>query len=493
MHNVRTRPLLNLRMLLQLVGMLLAIETVFMLVPLIVDLCYADGDWLAFAVGAAATGLSSLVLWRYSNPRSRHLGKREGFMLTAIVWVVFSIFGLIPFMLCNRHLSFTDAFFEAMAGFTTTGATVVVDTGSFSHGMQIWRALTQWIGGMGIILFTLAIIPSLNHSGGMQMFNAEVTGITHDKIRPRVSSTAKTLWGIYFTLTSVLVVLLWAGPMTLFESICTAFGTISTGGYTPFHNALGQYSDSIYVKLVITVFMFLGGVNFALIFKAASGSWKAVYRNDVFRAFVILVLVFTTLFGLSALFSPTVNSLSELLIDPLFQVVSIITSTGLTVTNFTLWGPMVLGLTLVMMFFGACAGSTSGGAKIDRILVLFKNARNELYRCVHPNAILSVKMNGKIFSPDTVNKVIAFLCIYVLLVVCGGLVLSAMGVPFIDSFFSTFSCISNTGFGAAVTGLADNFEVLPCAAKWLLSLLMLIGRLEIFTVLVMFTTTFWRN
>lgn len=239
--------------------------------------------------------------------------------------------------------------------------------------------------------------------------------------------------------------------------------------------------------------MFLGGVNFGLIYRASRGNFDAIRRNDVFKTYVTVIFVMLLLFAVSITLRGEVHGWQSVTIDPLFQIVSTITSTGFTVSNFENWGPFVLSLTFVMMFFGSCAGSTSGGAKIDRILYLFKNADNELYRCIYPHSILAVKVNDRVINPELVNKVIAFLCIYMLLIVAGGMALTALGVPLVDAFFSSFSCISNTGLGAGITGYGSSYDILPDAAKWVLSLLMLIGRLEIFTVLVLLTPAFWRR
>ncbi len=333
----------------------------------------------------------------------------------------------------------------------------------------------------------------LNHSGGMQMFNAEVTGITHDKIRPRISQTAKSLWLVYLLLTIVLILLLWAGPMDLFQSVCHAFGTISTGGYATDENGIAIWDNSVYIKLVLTVFMFLGGVNFGLIYKGVRGDFSHLRNNEVLRVYLWAILGMTILFVGAVFYHGQALELDDWLVDPLFQVVSIITSTGFTATGFNAWGYFALALTFVMMFSGACAGSTSGGSKIDRVIYLFKYVKNELYRCIYPNSIQSVKVNGKVVNPDLLSKVVAFMCIYMLLVVLGGLVLSCLGVPTVDAFFSSFSCISNTGLGAGVTGYGGNYEILPDTAKWVLSILMLTGRLEIFTVLVILTPAFWRR
>lgn len=492
MYRNKSRFVVNLPMLLRVAGWLMLIEALFMLIPIATCLYYGESDWLPFSLTAATTALTGLLLSRHIRPTYHSMGKRDGFLLTAMVWIVFSIFGMIPFMFCHHQLSVSNAFFEAMSGFTTTGASVLTDVTHMSHGVHIWRATMQWLGGMGIILFTIAVIPMLNSSGGMLMFNAEVTGITHDKLRPRISETAKALWLIYIALTIVLVLLLWAGPMTLFDSVCHAFGAISTGGYSTYNEGIAIFG-SVYVKVVLTVFMFIGGVNFSLIYRTLRGEWNALRHNDVFRTYILVILAMYALFVAGILLQGEWQGWQDLTINPVFQIISTITSTGFTPTNFENWGPFVLALVMVLMLFGACAGSTSGGAKIDRLLFLIKNCRNEIYRCIYPHAIMSVRVNGRVVSSDIVNKVIAFLCIYMLLIVAGGIIICAMGVPIIDAFFSAFSCMSNTGLGAGITGFGGSYDMLPDAAKWVLSALMLTGRLEIFTVLLMFTPSFWRK
>ncbi len=492
MYHKKKRSLINLPMLLRVSGWLMMIESLFMLIPMGTCLYFGESDWLPFALTAAGTGATGFVLSRHIRPSHYSMSKRDGFLLTAMVWVVFSIFGMLPFMFCKMPLSLSDAFFEAMSGFTTTGASVLLDVTHMSHGIHIWRATMQWLGGMGIILFTLAVIPMLNSSGGMLMFNAEVTGITHDKLRPRISQTAKALWMIYFAFTIMLVALLWIGPMNFFDSVCHAFGAISTGGYSTRNEGIAAF-NSIYVKVVLTIFMFVGGVNFSLIYRSLRGEFGALRRNDVFRTYVGIIAVMYVLFVIGITTQGTYEGWEDLTIDPLFQIVSTMTSTGFTPSNFEQWGPLVLALVFMLMLFGACAGSTSGGAKIDRLLFLVKNCRNELYRCIYPHAIMSVRVNGKVVSDDIVEKVIAFLCIYMLLISIGGTAMTAMGVPIIDAFFSAFSCMSNTGLGAGITGFGGSYEMLPDAAKWLLSFLMLTGRLEIFTVLLLFAPSFWRK
>lgn len=490
MISVHRNIQINLPAVIRLLGLLLIIEALFMLIPMVACIIYEESDFKAFAITTLITAVVGVVMAFGVKPSRVEMRKREGFLLTALTWIVFSIFGMLPFLIGESQMSISDAFFETMSGFTTTGATVMTSIDHLSNGIHMWRCLMQWIGGMGIILFTLAVIPMLNYSGGMQMFNAEVTGITRDKLRPRISQTAKGLWLVYVILTAVLCVLLYLGPMDFFDSMCHAFSTMSTGGFSTQDASIGAW-DSAYVKIVVTVFMFLGGVNFALLFKAATGHIGELWKSEVFRTYVIIIAIMLVLFVVAIIANNQVKSWESVIIDPLFQIVSALTSTGLTVGNFENWGAFVIALMFLLMFFGASAGSTSGGAKIDRLLFLIKNIRNEIYRSLHPNAICSVRVNGKVLSPELVNKVIAFLCIYVILIMVGGIVLTATGIPLVDAFFSAFSCIGNTGLGAGVTGYGGSYDIIPDIGKWVLSFLMLIGRLELFTVLLLFTRTFW--
>lgn len=488
----RTRNGINLPMILRVIGWLLMIEAAFMVAPLLTGIIYRDASRMAFLYTILATGLSGFAMTFFIRPSHNDMGKREGFLLTALVWVIFSFFGMLPFILSPPHLNVSEAFFESMSGFTTTGASVIVDVESLPRSILMWRCLMQWIGGMGIILFTLAVIPMLNHSGGMQMFNAEVTGITHDKLRPRVSQTAKRLWAVYIVLSCALCLLLWIGPMDFFDSVCHTLSTISTGGFSTRNDSIAAW-DSAYINIVLTVFMFLGGVSFALLYKASLGDFKTLWKNDTFRAYILVVLIVFVIFVICILAKGQYSSWDNLTLDPLFQIISTITSTGYTVSNFENWGSLVMALMFMLMFFGACAGSTSGGAKIDRMLYLLKNTRNELYRCVHPNSIMSVRINGKVIPAEITDKVIAFLCIYVMVIMVGGIVLTAFDIPLVDAFFSAFSCVSNTGLGAGVTGYGGSYDLIPGTAKWVLSLLMLTGRLELFTVLILFTPGFWKK
>lgn len=487
----RHKSYINIRMLLRVVGWLLLVEACIMVIPCITGLLYGEKSTLQFLIcigitAGVAFGLMSL------RPKSREMGKREAILLTGMTWVILSLFGMLPFLICHTHFTITDAFFETMSGFTTTGASVMNTLENVPHSIILWRCICQWIGGLGIIIFTLAIIPMLNYSGGMQLFNAEVTGITHDKLRPRISSTAKGLWMVYIVLTIILMVLLTFSDMNLFESICYGLSTMSTGGFATSDMALNEW-DSSYIKSVMVVFMFLGGVNFALLFKVAHGQIKGLLKNDALKAYLIIFAVAYIVFTLNIIYRGMVTEIEDVTIDPLFQAISILSSTGITEPDFNDWGPIAVIVMVIMMIMGACAGSTSGGAKIDRFIILVKFLSNEFYRMMHPSAIRTVIINGKGTPQPIVLKTLAFLFLYIIVILVGSVGLLVCGLQLKDAFFCCLSAISNTGLGTDMTGVSGNYNAVSDGAKWLLSFLMLTGRLEIYTVLLIFTPAFWKK
>lgn len=484
--------LINLPKQLTLVGLLLIIEAAFMAAPMLVCLFMGEKDWLPFLVSIGITLFCGLILRTAVKPRSDSLGRKDGCMITCMVWIIYSLFGMLPFIFGSSRLNISEGFFEAMSGFTTTGATVIRDIESCSHGIMLWRAMTQWIGGLGIVLFTLTVIPSLNNSRGIFMFHAEVSGITHDKIGARIAHTAKVLWGLYGILTLILIGLLWIGPMNLFESVCHAFACISTGGFSTHNDSIASY-DSFYVKMVLSLFMFIGGVNFGLIFGAVKGRVKELWHNDVFRAFLCLIAINYVVTLISILHAGTWRGWQSVTIDPIFHIVSAMTSTGFGAGNFEAWGELSLVLTILMIYFGACAGSTTGGAKIDRLLYMLKNFKMEIKRAVSPRSMKAIRINNQVITPEHTNEIIAFLLIYTALIVFGGILLSAMDFPIVDAFFSSISCASNNGLGAGVTGVTGSYDFVPSLGKWVMSFLMLAGRLEIFALIMLISPTFWRK
>lgn len=488
---VRKKSYLNVRMLLRVIGWLLTIEALFMVIPFVTGLIFKEPSAWKFLIcmggtAACGTGLMSL------KPRSRDMGKREAILLTGLIWVILSFAGMTPFLFCGTHLSVTDAFFETMSGFTTTGATVLNTLNDVPKSILIWRCVVQWVGGLGIILFTLAVLPMLNYQGGMQLFNAEVTGITHDKLRPRVSFTAQSLWFVYIGLTTLLIILLCVSRMSIFDSICYGLSTMSTGGFSNSDMSVIQ-EGGIYVKIILTIFMFLGGVNFALIYKACMGDFKSTLHNDALRWYLGIILVCYLLLCLNIILRGLCQDVSDVTIDPLFQAVSILSSTGLTEPDFQDWGPLAVIVLIVMMFMGACAGSTSGGAKIDRFIILFKFLKNEFYKMMHPNSVTTVTINGKGTPSWIVMKTLAFLFLFVIVIALGGTFLVLLGLPLKDSFFVALSAVANTGIGTDITGLSGNYALVPTVGKWVIAFIMLVGRLELYTVLLLFTPSFWKK
>jgi len=487
----KQKHFINVKMLLRVIGWLLMIECCFMLAPLVVGLIYKESTWIEFLISIGITGGAGTIMMSL-KPKSREMGKREAILLTGLTWIILSLFGMIPFLICGTHLSVTDAFFETMSGFTTTGASVLNTLHGVPHSLLIWRCIISWIGGLGIILFTLAVLPMLNYQGGMLLFNAEVTGITHDKLRPRVSFTAQGLWLVYIILTAVLIILLSFSDMGLFDSVCYGLSTMSTGGFSTSDQGINDF-NSIYIKIVVMIFMFLGGVNFSLIYKAATGQPKAAMKNDTLKWYIAIIFICYLLLCLNLVMMGKIHSWHDFTIDPLFQAVAILSSTGLTEPDFNEWGPVAIIVLIVMMVMGACAGSTSGGAKIDRFIVLFKFIKNEFYKMMHPNAVTTVCINGKGMNYQVVQKVLAFLIVYVIVIIAGGVVLVLTGMPLKESLFCALSAISNTGLGDNISGISSNFSDMTDLAKWTLSLIMLTGRLELFTILLLFTPTFWKR
>lgn len=484
---------INFKLISRIFGILLLIESFFMLLSGGVALLYREHDLMAFIISTLATAATGGLLIFKSRTYENHIGKREGFFIVAFAWVLFSLFGMLPFLISGSIDSVTDSFFETMSGFTTTGATVLNNIDELPHGVLFWRSLMQWLGGMGIIVFTIAVLPMFS-SGGLQLFNAEVPGLTHDKIRPRIQHTAKRLWAIYLLVTMICATCLWLGPMNMFDAICHAFTTVSTGGCSTKQASIA-YWDSAYIEYVVSFFMFFSGTNFTLVYFLLTGKGDRFGKDEEFRWYVSIVLIFTLLFMAAFWFTGQATGLESTFRTSLFQVLTIITTTGFAGinSNYVAWGPIFWVLTLMIMGLGASAGSTSGGIKVIRIMVLLKNTVNELYRQIHPKAIVPVRINKHVLSFDLVSKVLAFIFVYILLSIISILLLVILGLDFSTAIGSVITCIGNVGPGLGETGPAGNFAIVPPLGKWFLSFLMLVGRLELFTVLVLFTPGFWKK
>ena len=484
---------INFAIVLRMQGWLLLIEAAFMLLPLAVSWWYDEPTSLrAFIYSTLITSAAGANMAFGIKPSSTSMGKREGLMLTATVWVFFSVFGMLPYLFSATFDNVTDAFFETMAGFTTTGSSVIRYVEEIPRGVLFWRAMTQWIGGMGIILFTLAVIPMLNQKGGIALFNSEVTGITHERLRPRISQTAKDLWLIYIALTLVLTVLLFIGPMDWFDAICHAMTTTSTGGYSTKNIGL-DYWQSSYVFIVVIIFMFIGGISFSIIAAIIRGNFDRIRHNNTLRWYCITTLITTVGIFVYMIYMGFLDNHSDRLIYGAFDTLSAITSTGFSTFDYENSGEFVTVILMVMMFFGGMAGSTSGGAKMDRLIVLLKHTANEFYRLLHTNSVRAVHIDGKPIPNHVVSKVNTFFTVYILLIMVVALHLTFYGIPVFDAMYTSMSAISNVGIGHGVTGANGSWVALHPGAKWVLAFEMMVGRLELFTVLVIFTRSFWKK
>lgn len=482
--------MVNLKVIGYILGVLLLVEAAFLLICIPVTLIYEENDAVYFLISAGISFVIGGILWYFTRNNDKQMGKRDGYIIVSLVWIVFSVFGALPFFISKQIPSYTDAFFETISGFTTTGASILNDIESLSHGMLFWRSLTQWLGGMGIIVLSLAILPLLG-IGGMQLFIAEVPGPTPDKLHPRVTETAKRLWGIYIIFTTVELVLLFAGGMPLFDSICHSFTTMATGGYSTKQASIAYY-NSPFIHYVITIFMFIAGVNFTLSYFTLHKKFNKVWNNEEFRTYLFLTLAFTIVVAIG-LFLTTNNNPEKCFRDALFQVVSITTTTGFATADYLLWFPFLTFLIFMLMFVGGSAGSTGGGIKVVRVMLMFKNSFLELKRLIHPNAIIPVRLNNQAVPPPIVINILAFIAVYIAMVFIGMTVLSTMGYNFETSVGAVAATLGNIGPGIGAVGPVENYAHFPVFGKWFLSFLMLIGRLELFTVLVLFTPTFWKE
>jgi trk system potassium uptake protein len=481
--------MINHKVILYLLGFLVLIEGVSILLCAPVSAYHGDGDFGAILLSGAITLAVGLGLFLTYRKCDKNVSKRDGYIIVSVSWIVFSIFGSLPFIFSGHIPSFTDAFFETISGFTTTGASVLNDIESLSHGILFWRSLTQWLGGMGIIVMSIAILPLLG-IGGMQLFIAEVPGPTPDKLHPRIKETAQRLWGIYIIFTLVEIVLLILGGMSVFDSICHSFTTMSSGGYST--NQASLIEQSPYIQYVVTVFMFIAGTNFTLSYFALHLDFKRVWGNEEFKSYLFFTLGFTVVISLGLLLNG--NDQYELCFrDAIFQVVSIITTTGFVTANYETWPHLMIMLIFVAMFLGGSAGSTGGGIKIMRIVLLIKNGFFELKRLIHPKAVIPVRFNGQGVSPQIMGNVLAFVMFYIFIMVIGVIVMSALNYDIETSFGAVAATLGNIGPGIGDVGPLDNYAHIPVFGKWFLSFLMLVGRLEIFTVLILFSRNFWKN
>ncbi len=482
--------MLNYRIILRILGLFLIVESVFMGLSGLVSVSFLEPEAKYLFYSASISMVVGLLLQVLGYGAKKDFGKREGYIIVSLVWVVFSAFGFLPFYLSGSIPSITDSFFETMSGFTTTGSSILNDIEALPYGMLFWRSIIQWLGGIGIIVISLSVLPMLG-VGGMQLFMAEVPGPTPDKLTPKVKETAKRLWLIYSVLTLIETVLLRLGGMSWFDAINHAFTTMATGGYSTKQDSVAHW-NSPYIHYIIIIFMFLAGTNFSLVYFAMKGQVSKMWKNEEFRYYLGFVLAFSALVtaGLIVMHGFGAEQATR---DSLFQVISIITTTGFATADYEIWAPVLMILMFVLMFFGGSAGSTGGGPKIVRVLMLLKNSYYELKRLVHPNAILPIRYNNHVVSTEIVTNVLAFFVFYIIIILLSVVILSAVGLDFDTAFGAVVTSIGNIGPGIGDVGPSENFAHLPAFGKWYLAFLMLLGRLELFTVLVVLSPAFWKR
>ena len=484
----------NTRMVFRTMGALLLIEAVFMTLALGVSLWYGEADSDVFLFSTIVTLLAGMIGLLIGRRAESRMGEREGYLIVAMVWVVFSTFGLLPYYLSGQVPSFTDAWFESMSGFTTTGATIIPDLEVITHGLLFWRSLTQWIGGMGIIVLSIAILPIFGLNG-MQLYAAEVSGLTYEKVSPRIADTAKMMWSIYVLLTITEVAALWLCGMDVFDAVCHSFSTIATGGFSTHNNSL-EYYDSAAIHYTVTFFMFISGINFVLLIYLLRGKARNFFQDEELRWYSVAVLMFTVMLTIGLYIARpcwTGLHMERAFRDSIFTVISAMTSTGYTISDYMYWPVVAWVVIFFLMLTGACAGSTAGGIKWVRLAIILKNGVAEFQRRIHPNAIIPVKLNEKNVPQQTINNIMAFLIFYIFIIVITVVIFSATGVNFDESIGAAVSAIGNVGISIGQFGPAGTYAEFPVVAKWVMSFVMLIGRLEIFTVLLLFTRALWRK
>lgn len=474
-----------------------------MLLAALISYIYKDGVTLPIVYsGLIALFIGGLIMLITKKP-NKEMGKREGYIVVTFGWLIMALSGTMPYLLTDAIPNFTNAFFETISGYTTTGSTILNDIESLPEGLLFWRSLTHWIGGMGIIVLAIAILPLLG-IGGMQLFAAEAPGPSADKLHPRITDTAKRLWLIYFGYTAAETILLSVAGMSFFDAINHSMSTLSTGGFSTKNGSLAYWNDQPIIQYIVITFMFLAGTNFVLSYFAFKGKIQKIIMDEEFKLYFKFIAIFTVIAACIIYFNAdvTASTINHPMVlgeaessirHSLFQVLAIVTTTGFVTADYTLWTPFLMVFFFGLMFLGGSAGSTAGGIKVVRHLLTIKNGFVEFKRTLHPNAILPVRYNKKAISGNIVFNILAFFILYMLSFIVGALGFSMLGLDFESAIGVAASSLGNVGPALGDFGPVDNFYNMPVLGKWWCSFLMLIGRLELFTVLILFTPFFWRN
>ncbi len=455
-----------------------------MILPFFVAVYDGSSDAAAFA-GSIMTGIFiGILLTLHSRRKNFSMGIREGVGVTGFSWIIASAIGALPYWLSGSTWGYTDAFFETMSGFTTTGATIIANIEALPRGILLWRSLTHLMGGMGIIVLSLAVLPFLGVSG-MEMYKAEVPGVTAEKITPRLHQTAMRLWGIYISFTLLETLLLMLGGMNLFDAFNHSCSTIATGGFSTKNNSIA-YFTSPYIQWVIIIFMFASGVNFSLYFMLLQKNFRDFFRDEELKSYTGIVIFSVLAMSIALYFSGSFRGIEDTLRRTFFHVVSVITTTGFIVEDYNLWPEFTKFIFVTLMFIGASGGSTGGGCKVSRFLILGRQLKAEVWRLLHPRAVITARMNGQPIPRGTIDSATAFFVLYMLLLALCTVITAAFGIDILTAFTGVLTCLSNVGPGLNALGPVENFAWLPDGVKWLFSLCMLAGRLELFAVLLLF-------
>jgi trk system potassium uptake protein TrkH len=485
-------------------GVLLLFNGGFMLLSSFVSILTKDGQTLPLSLASLLTLLVGIILMLISRNHQKQLNKRDGYLVVSLGWLLMTISGMLPYLFTGVFQDVSSAFFETMSGYTTTGSSVLADIEVVPKGVLFWRSTTHWIGGMGIIVLAIAILPLLG-IGGMQLFTAEAPGPSSDKLHPRITDTAKRLWFIYVGFTLVETVLLWFAGMSLFDAINHAMSTVSTGGFSTKNTSVAFWNNQPLIQYIITFFMFVAGMNFVLSYFALTGQIKKILKDEEFRFFsrmiffsvlIVAVVLYTTV-DLSASTSfnhpQVLGEVESAIRHALFQIVAVVTTTGFVTADFTAWTPVLTVLFFALMFMGGSAGSTSGGIKGVRHYLMIKSGFLEFNRALHPNAVLQIRYNKAVVQDNVIQNIYSFFILYMLSFIIGTLGFSVLGLDFVTSIGVAASSLGNVGPALGDFGPAFSFNGLSMAGKWWASFLMLLGRLELFTVLILFTPFFWKR
>ena len=482
---------INIRLVLKFLGITHMLESFFMASATVVAFCNKGSDFYPLLISCGIMLSAGMIFYFIGrNANDYHVDRREGMLTVTLTWLLLSFFGMMPFLLGGYIPDVTDAYFETMSGFTTTGATILNDIEVLPHGILFWRSLTQWQGGIGIIVFSVALMPIFGGTA-MQLFDAEISGITHEHFLPRVTQVAKRLFFIYLLITAVLTMALWAGPMNLYDAVNHALTTVSTGGYSTKNESIA-YWDSPYIEYLTVFFMSIGAINFSLLYFTFKGQIKRLLNDGEFRWFYSIIIIATFATAGWLLLHHFEGSVELVFRRAVFQVVALLSTTGYLTSDFSAWGVFFSIIALILMTICGCAGSTSGGFKMGRFIILVKNMLNEFKKQTHPNAVIPLRIRGKVIHSNVVQRVQTFAFVFILLIVCGCSIFLLNGLGLTEALGTAVSAICNIGpaLGKYACG---NFADLPNLSKWTASILMMVGRLEIFTVLTILLPGFWKK